>query len=300
MKRILYIVILSFSGLFLSSCGEGHIDVTDTPYNPKIVMDAYIYGGQKVKDIRITRNFPLNKNVDISQIIISDASVQITDISANKTYPLSYNPQTMMYEYAGDDFIVDYGKSYRINVAAKIDGKELKCSSVTTVPDKGLSSPIHDLGGIGYRQQNPDGTIKKVNLYIKPSENAAAIILSITAMDASLNNYIYDNAYSSETDTQKIKDNWDDLRQSYGWQQGVAPGTPSFNMEIEWYSIYFYGRYRVVIYAADRNFEQYFLTAKSVMEQDGNFHEPKMYIDGDGIGVFGSAVKDTVYFTIKR
>lgn len=293
-------MVLSIAGLFLSSCGEGHIDVTDTAYNPKIVMDAYIYGGQKVKDIRITRNFPLNKNIDISQIIISDASVQITDISANKTYPLSYNPQNMMYDYTGDDLIIEYGKSYRINVAAKIEGKELSCSSVTTVPNRGLSSPLHDLGEMGYRELDANGKVKKVNLNILSSDNAAATILSITAMDASLNNYIYDNAYSSETDTQKIKDNWDDLRQSYGWQQGIAPGTPNFNMDVEWYSIYFYGKYRVVIYAADRNFFHYFLSAKSVMEQDGNFHEPKMYIDGEGIGVFGSAVKDTVYFTIKR
>jgi hypothetical protein len=299
-KRILYITILSIAGLLLSSCGEGHIDVTDAAYNPKIVLDAYIYGGQKVKDIRITRNFPLNKNIDISRIIISDASVQITDLSANKIYPLSYNSQNMMYEYSGDDLIIDYGKSYRIDVKAKIDGKELSCSSTTTVPKKGLSSPIRDIGEMGYRELDAYGKVKKVNINIVPSDNAAATILSITAMDASLNNYIYDNAYSSETDTQKIKDNWDDLRQSYAWQQGIAPGTPSFNIDIEWYSIFFYGKYRVVIYAADRNFERYFLTAKSVMEQDGNFHEPKMYIDGDGIGVFGSAVKDTVYFTIKR
>lgn len=300
MKKIFYIIVLSIVCILSSGCGEGHIDVTDVAYNPKIVLDAYIFGGEKVKDIKITRNFPLNKNIDISKLIIQDASVLLTDISANKTYPLSFNAQTLTYEYAGNDLIIGYGKSYKINVSATIDGKKLAASSTTTVPEKGLRAVSHELGEMFYREQDANGKVKKINLNIIPSEKAVATILSITALDASLNTYIYDNAYSSETDTQKIKDNMDDLRQGYTWQQGIAPGTQSFSINVEWYSIYFYSRYRVIIYAADRNFQNYLLTAKNVMEQDGNFHEPKMYIDGDGIGVFGSAVKDTAYFSIKR
>ena len=31
---------------------------------------------------------------------------------------------------------------------------------------------------------------------------------------------------------------------------------------------------------------------------DGNFHEPKLHIEGDGIGVFATAVTDTTYFLV--
>ncbi len=31
---------------------------------------------------------------------------------------------------------------------------------------------------------------------------------------------------------------------------------------------------------------------------DGNFHEAKFNIDGDGIGVFGSVIADTVYVDV--
>jgi hypothetical protein len=37
-----------------------------------------------------------------------------------------------------------------------------------------------------------------------------------------------------------------------------------------------------------------------VKEFDGNFHEPVQIFTGDGIGVFASAVRDTVVFNIVR
>ena len=43
--------------------------------------------------------------------------------------------------------------------------------------------------------------------------------------------------------------------------------------------------------------EEHFI---EVQEIDGNFHEPVFHIDGDGIGVFGSAVTDTVYFSVTQ
>ena len=37
-----------------------------------------------------------------------------------------------------------------------------------------------------------------------------------------------------------------------------------------------------------------------VKEIDGNYHEPAFHFEGDGIGVFGSAIADTAYFWILR
>jgi len=298
--RKIFNSIVAFITLFLiSGCGEGRVDITDASYSPEIVINAYIFGGQKVQDIKITRNIPLTQNIDTSKIILTDAIVRLIDLSNNKEYLLSYNPLKFSFEYMGSDLFIDYGKSYKIDVQATIDGKNLHASSTTTVPLSGLKADIHDLGTMVYRETDVYGNVKKINVSFRPSENSIATILSIVALDASTNSFIYNNYYYIETDTQKIEHALDRYKQNYTFQLGIAPGIQDFTVTIDWFTIWFYGKYRVIIYAADRNFYDYFITAKNVMELDGNFHEPKMHIEGDGIGVFGSAVTDTVYFDIQ-
>jgi hypothetical protein len=48
----------------------------------------------------------------------------------------------------------------------------------------------------------------------------------------------------------------------------------------------------------DKNYREFLQTYNDVQEEDGNFHEAKFNIEGDGIGVFGSVVTDTVYIEI--
>jgi hypothetical protein len=52
------------------------------------------------------------------------------------------------------------------------------------------------------------------------------------------------------------------------------------------------------VYAGDNNFKDYVLTVSNVQQPDGNFIEPRMYLTGDGIGIFGSAIRDTVTFNL--
>ncbi|MDR3667365.1 MAG: DUF4249 family protein [Ignavibacteriaceae bacterium] len=300
MKKYSYLLVLINTLLYLSGCGEGHVDITDASYSPKIVINAYIFGGQKVKDIKITRNIPLTQSIDTSTIILQNALVKIIDLGNNKVYTLTYNPINYSFEYTGNDLIIDYGKSYKIDVQAIIDGQDLHASSTTVVPLSGLKADKPDLGSMTYRETNANGDVNKINISFKPSGNSSATIFSIVALDASVGSFIYNNYYYSETDTQKIAHALDRYKQNYAFQINIAPGTQDFTMALDWFTIWFYGRYRVIIYAADKNFYDYFITAQNVMELDGNFHEPQMHIDGDGIGVFGSAVTDTVYFSVKQ
>jgi hypothetical protein len=298
MKKTYYSLFVIVVLIYLSGCGEGHVDITDAFYSPKIVINAYVFGGQKVQNIKITRNIPLTQNIDTSSIILPDAMVKIIDLSNNKEYLLTYNPLKLSYEYAENDLIVDYGKSYKIDVQARIDGKDLHASSITTVPLSGLKADKYDLGTMPYRETDENGIVKKINIGFRPSENSSATIFSVVALEASTSSFIYNNYYYSEKDTQKIEHALFRYKQNYVYQIGIAPGTLDFLIAVDWYNVWFYGRYRVIIYAADKNFYDYCITAQNVMELDGNFHEPKMHIDGEGVGVFGSAVTDTVYFTI--
>jgi hypothetical protein len=55
-----------------------------------------------------------------------------------------------------------------------------------------------------------------------------------------------------------------------------------------------------VVYAFDKNYKDFLITHDQVQEIDGNFHEPEFHFEGDGIGVFGSAIADTVQITVLR
>jgi hypothetical protein len=81
--------------------------------------------------------------------------------------------------------------------------------------------------------------------------------------------------------------------------QNVNSKADNINVEIEWINIWFYSKYRVIVYAGDQNFRNFSTTNQELQEMDGNFHAPIVDIKGDGIGVFASAIADTLTFTIK-
>ncbi len=87
------------------------------------------------------------------------------------------------------------------------------------------------------------------------------------------------------------------------WQWDITPtgqaGERS-EIELEWFNFWFYGNYRVILYAADDQFTDYLLTHRQIQEIDGNLLEPRFYFEGDGVGVFAAAIPDTVRFYVQR
>jgi hypothetical protein len=299
--RILFLFFLAtiiFSFVFVG-CGEGTVDLNNATYDPKIVIEAYIYPNHKVEKIRITRNEPFNKPLDFSSVILSNAKVTITDLNDNKSFKLSYNPVNFSFEDKEGTLIIDYGKSYKMEVWASIDGKDLYASSATKVPGKGLRIIKNENTSIQYREKDESGNLKKYNINLEPSPDASIHAISIVAENPGLGNFIYENPYF-KPDSSEINKNIDQYKYGYYWLENFKPGVSIVNFEIEWMYIWFYSRYRVIIYAGDKNFKDFFLTQKDVQEMDGNFHEPKLHIEGDGIGVFASAIVDTVYFNVTK
>lgn len=298
--RLRLFFLAAILAISFAACGEGKVDVTEAKYEEKIVVDAYIYPGSAPKDILITRNIQLEKNVDISSIVISDAVVTITDVESGRVYKLDFDPQGFTYRYNGSDWKVAYGKTYRLDVSASIDGKALSTYALTTTPSTDLKADMKDLGQWKYRPVDAAGNVRKIDVRFAPAIGPAFYALSITALDASPASFIYDNAYHGDIDSSDVIDDFDRYRHEYTWLQNIKPGVQSLNFEVEWHAVWFYGKYRAIIYGGDKNFKDFLLTNREVQEMDGNFHEPRLHMNGDGIGIFGSAVTDTVYFTIGR
>lgn len=292
-KYILKILLLFFVGVW--GCGEGSVDLNDIKYEPKIVVDAMIYPEKPVKDIKISRNFPLNKQfVDKSkELFIADASVKIFDNVGN-SYILTFNSTTQSYEYLGSNLKIEYGKTYSIVVDATIDGKKLETSCSTLTPEKGFSiiknEGLKNNDTIIYRK----GVVPSI--YIKPSHNTTFYAMSTYSLNANESTFITDNVFGA-----KYKDiaKDDNNKHRYNWLQNVNYNLEKVSQNFDWLDYYYYGKYRLVVYATDVNYQNFLVTNTNLQEMDGNFHEPRLSLKGDGVGYFGSAICDTIYYFLK-
>lgn len=293
MKKILIIL----STIVLLSCGEGTVEIGENTYSPKIVVEGYLVPKRYVENIRITKNFPINTKPNPISILITDAIVKIVDIEDGKEYNLKFNPQK--YSYENNELIVDYDKTYKFYVEAVVDGKKLKTSGITHTPKEGFKIIKEEslLDSLKYRETDDKNNLKKFKVAFQPSIGTNFYAFSLVALNASENTFIYNNAYV------EIKP--DDLRKNFEYYhyramllENVNSLADKINYEIEWYNIWFYGYYRLIVYAGDNNFRLFTITYKNIQEHDGNFHEPRMNLTDDGIGIFGSYTADTVYFKV--
>ena len=286
--------------LLFYSCGEGVIDLGSEVYTPKIVIEGYLQPNHKVKDIVIGRNFPLNGEFSIFNYFIVDAKVKITDLETEKQYQLNYNIFNLSYEYAGNDLIIEYGRSYKLEVETNIDGKTLYTSSVTTTPQQGfhVNRDLSVLGEMKYNEKDEFGNNKYFNLVFDPSPGTDFYTLSTTAIEASPSNYIYDNIYSGfafTLDSNHVLRHIKDFRQRTMYQLNINSYTVEHNFRIGWDNFWFYTNFEIVVLACDKNFKEYFLTIDRLAEVDGSYHEAMLNFEGDGVGVFGSYIADTSY-----
>jgi hypothetical protein len=298
MKTPIFLLLLALG--FLFACGEGIVTVDESNYEAKIVIQGYLYPNKKVSGIRIMRNIPVKTDIFRNDLIIWNADVSLTDISNNnENYQLTFNPESLFYQYNGSDLNIDYGGQYRLDVAATIDDKLLRTNSVTAVPLQGFGI-IDSLSSdsLFFNKRGNNGDLIKAKLVFSRSAKTEFYAFSFVALDATTSSFIYDHPFVYNFDENDVRENFDDLRFSHDTIFNTSETSGTTVLTIENYHTLFYGWYRVIAYAGDKNFKDYYLTHANVQEMDGNLHEPKFHFEGDGIGVFGSAIVDTLYFKI--
>lgn len=300
-KTFTNILLALLLSLFFVGCGESMVEVGENTYEPKIVIEGFLSPGKKVEGIIITRNIPLNTSPNPATLVLNNAEVRLIDLQTNKEFKLNFNLQKLSFEYGGNDLSIGYDKSYKLIVNATIDGKYLTASSITKVPKEGFkiidSQTIS--GTIRYRERDEKENVKEIPLTFNLSEGTSYYPISIVALDASDTTFIYDNAYR-EVKREDVKKNLDTYKYQRRWLQNVNSFAKSIYYDINWTSIWFYSKYRIIVYAGDENFRLFSQTHRNVQEFDGNFHEPRLNIQGNGIGVFGSVIPDTVYFYVTK
>ncbi|MEJ2053140.1 MAG: DUF4249 family protein [Calditrichaceae bacterium] len=300
MKVIIFFT-MAVTMILVYACGEGTVEVENKSYEPKIVIDGYIMPHQKVEKIKIARNFRIDADLTQTSLIpeVSSTTVTITDLQTNLEYPLTFHTapdqkfDNYYWEYNGGDLIIEYAHSYRLDVAAVIEGKQLHASAVTTVPQQGFRIEQINHRELKFRQTDNDGEIVEFELTISRSPGTTFYVTTIVAENASIYNFIYDSPYST-ADSSDVQDDLIDWSYTYDWTQDTPQTPGQTRIEMFWPYFMFYSDYTITTMACDVNYKEFLQTYNDVQEEDGNFHEAKFNIEGDGIGVFGSVVMDTV------
>ena len=285
MKKKIYIIISAT--IFIISCGDPVVDISGVAYQPKIVVQGYVYPDEEIKQFRIMRNFPLDIAIDPGEFVLTPGGNGV--IAKVNGVTLQYNPVTQTY-YT-NNVVGQYGATYTLEVTAVIDGEQLQTSSLTTVPLEGFSLLDTDLGTITYRDP--------VLFRFTPSPGIDFYAFSIISDSASVENFIYDNPFVPNLEVEDVEEDLIDFQFQFDVviNANSTPGT-IHTYEVHGLDTWFYSSYKVIVYAGDKNFKDYLLTASNVQQPDGNFIDPRMYLTGDGIGIFGSAIRDTVTFNL--
>jgi hypothetical protein len=289
MKSIIKLFVAALA-VALTYCGDPGVDISEVQFEPKIVVEGYLYPGQAVNEIKLMRNYALNSTIDEADLVLTPEKNSVI-VSINGV-SLQYNQDA--HYYFNDQLIPEFGKPYTIKISAVIDGKQLHTTSTTITPNEGFEIVKENLGVIRYRETDPV-------LAFKPSPGTDFYAFSVVPENANLDNFIYDNVYAPDIKREELEEDFND----YYYQMEAIINVDSYSdatvtYKIPGFNTWFYTDYKVIVYAGDKNFKDFIITANDVQEADGNFIEPAFHFEGDGIGIFGSAVTGNVYFTLTR
>jgi len=296
-------VLIILTGI-IAGCGDATMEPTYESYEPRIVIEGYLHAGKNIDRIYISRNFPIDADLTKFSLIPDpdETTVQITDLGSDQKYNLEFIEEedtewstNYYWTYKGSDFIAQYGKSYQLDVWSVIEDKQLHASTITTVPEKGFEIVSINYKSLPYRKKDLNGELEKFEIVLNRSAGSSFYTAAIEALNPSIESFIYDNPYE---DIKPEDVNLVDDALTYAVIHHAPEVSGKSEMTLGWDVFNFYDQYRVIVYASDDNYKDFMITHSDVMEMNGNFHEAKFNIDGDGIGVFASIIADTIYVEV--
>lgn len=289
----------------VAGCGEGRFALSNDTYEPKIVIQGFMRPGPGVEQVYIWRNFRPDGYMRSMRLIPSDTQAHLIDQESGTEYELRYHEgQTLRdyyFEYPGEDLVIEPGKTYRLDVTATIEGQALHAWGTTTVPRAGFRIAGVSHQRLPYRPLDGEGNPVNFVLTIDRSPDSRLYLATMRPAPgvADTANFVYDNPFV-DRDPEEVLDDLPDFSYTSNWIQNAPLEVGQSTIEMFWLYFWFYGHHDITVYATDVNYATFLQTYGEVQEPDGNFHEPSFSIEGDGIGVFGSVVADSIRIEVLR
>ncbi|GAB5535374.1 MAG: hypothetical protein Rubg2KO_16230 [Rubricoccaceae bacterium] len=151
LKAPLFLFMAALVGL--SACDSGG-DPTAT--DDLVVVEAFLYAGEAVDDVRLTEVIPLTSE-DTVAVPISDAQVAL--VKGGVTYPLVASDSAGYYHYPAADLAIEAGDVFRLEVVRA--DQTVTAETVVPPPPSAvtLSSDVLEVATIG-PGDNPRGVLQ--------------------------------------------------------------------------------------------------------------------------------------------
>jgi hypothetical protein len=300
--------LLVLISIFLVACGSPTVDLNEAKYEPKIVVEAYIFPGLPIKKVKLSRNFPINSVISEEKSKLINPKVALKNLSTNETVLLVYDELTNLFIDTSEAFIISNDISYEISVEGYIDNKRLTASAITHTPAQQVFFTNKELVTYQYRSN------KTPNIHFKSVSNVNYYAIEVQALNPTKESFIYPNEGNIFVEPDD-PDNDEKITESkviedlltgeiaYDFTESNISGVNKTNLDLsfsfEWQEFNYEGKYELILLATDKNFRDYKETYNNV-EQFGDFVEPVFHFKGDAIGVFGSATIDKMYIQITK
>lgn len=257
-------------------------DPAPTDYIPQNVVTAYLIVGQPIQGITLSRSQAVADSFKYANSVIRDADVRI--IEGERVHQLQYrNDHNNIGEYYLPDttMLVRPATRYRLEVALN-NGGRITGETITPVQVAWVKPP-HQL------LQYPADTANlpspdSLSFAWTAVPGAREYIISVSCLDSlEYGRYLTPatqekNRRTSSVINQNARRRYDETTR---WAFVQATKLP-----LVWFAFKWYGAHEISVYAPDPNMVEWF---KQTRFGPNEFNTLLSTVQGDGIGVFGSA-----------
>ncbi len=249
-------------------------------YQEQLVVDGFIYANEPVDSIVLHRTTPFGEYYDDLDYAVDSATVTITvDGVPHKLLPTGLKGR---YYLPASDLIVVGGKTYDLAIIAPNHqtGGVHSVSATTTVP-----MPIH-FSAIADSVRGKTFTLDTNNL------SNFAFVVTAGPVDEPNREYLLSvQALDTTYGLIRHREGSDSLATMRYSNIATGPAIAVTPGLLSWY-----GPNLITFYAIDTNWSDY---QKQLIGRGGTDYQPSLNHINGGIGVFGSAARDTVTIFIK-
>ncbi len=269
MKIKISLILLSI--LMLLGCEESSV----IPESDLVVVQAYLYAGEDVKNIRLTSTLTLDSE-DESAPTINDAQVFLTKNGID--YELESSPgDSGYYHYGGDDLIVNANDEFDIMI--DYNDETITAQTVVPTPPQNLSISassleIPDLNNIG-----PGDLEELEDLYLDLEWNNEDNDLYYVVIDN-----IEENPSEVDSDFPQVK------------RRLISRPIRGDSYKIRWMMVTHFGHHKVILYKINQEYADLY---ESRDQDSRDLNEPLTNIE-NGLGIFSAFNSDSVFFEAVR
>jgi len=276
MKPILWISVFT---LFLLGCDNTPIS---QEFSQRIVVQAYLYAGEPVKDFYLTELLPYGSDEDSIQKI-SDAQVSV--IYNGNEFILSKGDEEGYYHYSGSDLTIKEGEKYQL----KIQYDDMVASAATVVPAPPKNLQISD-SVLTYDMTPP------VMGGSPGQRDTSEIEITWNNDDNSYFYVLIENIDSVQESFFNRTDSLGGNNRPGGFMKRITEPTQTDNYKIRPMELEYYGNYRVKVFRVNQEYADLY---QSLDQDSRNLTEPASNIT-NGLGIFTAFNSDSVFFKVNH